>query len=102
MHPRLPVQLLFLVTLCLALNMVIGVVTHVYLLILVAFTVGALQGCFYTSFIFLALAKTDLPCDLNLHFLERELVLNLMLMAQVLGKAILHVAVHLVFGEFKP
>ena len=47
---------------------------------------GALDGSCFTSFLFLAVTKTDLPCDMKLNFRERELVVNFLLCSQNLGK----------------
>lgn len=43
--------------------------------------IGTQGGTCYTNFMFLANAKTNLDEDLNLNFYERELVVNLLLIA---------------------
>ena len=47
--------------------------------------VGALAGTEFVTFLFLAVAKTNLEHDMHLNFYERELVVNLLLMAYDLG-----------------
>jgi len=47
--------------------------------------VGVFSGTAYTNFLFLANAKTNLDCDMNLSYYERELVVNLLLISNDLG-----------------
>jgi len=47
--------------------------------------IGGLQGTSYTNFLYLANAKTNLPCDMDLQYYERELTLNILLTASDLG-----------------
>jgi len=48
--------------------------------------IGVHSGTTYTNFIFLASAKTNLKCDMNLNFQERELVVNFLLLANLMGQ----------------
>lgn len=48
--------------------------------------IGGLYGSAYTNSMFIANAKTDLPSDLNLVIRERELVVNLFLTANYIGR----------------
>lgn len=47
--------------------------------------VGVHAGTSYTNFLFLATTKTNLDCDMNLSYYERELVVNLLLISNDLG-----------------
>ena len=47
--------------------------------------VGVHSGTSYTNFIFLASTKTNLDCDMHLNYYERELVVNLLLIANMTG-----------------
>lgn len=42
-------------------------------------------GTAYTNFFYLANTRTNLPCDFNLHYTERELTVNMLLFANDLG-----------------
>mmetsp|Transcript_42947 Transcript_42947/g.30941 ORF Transcript_42947/g.30941 Transcript_42947/m.30941 type:complete len:102 (-) Transcript_42947:113-418(-) len=43
--------------------------------------VGAQGGTSYLNFLFMANTKTNLSCDLRLHYTERELTVNLILVS---------------------
>ena len=59
------------------------------LIFLVCAAVGGLQGTEYTNFLYLANAKIiDLPYDMGLDYYERELTVNLLLIASDLGKLV--------------
>lgn len=47
--------------------------------------VGIHAGTSYTNFLFLANTKTNLDCDMRLSYYERELVVNLLLIANDFG-----------------
>ena len=47
--------------------------------------VGIHAGTSYTNFLFLANTKTNLECDMRLNYYERELVVNLLLIAYYFG-----------------
>ena len=47
--------------------------------------VGVHSGTSYTNFIDLASTKTNLDCDMHLNNYERELVVNLLLIANMMG-----------------
>ena len=53
--------------------------------LLTACMIGALAGSQFTSFVFIMVAKTDMACDLDLESNERELALNLLLIAYDMG-----------------
>ena len=42
-------------------------------------------GTAYSNFLYLANTRTNLECDFNLHFTERELTVNLIFLANDLG-----------------
>jgi hypothetical protein len=42
-------------------------------------------GTAYTNFFYLANTRTNLECDFNLHYTERELTVNMLLFANDLG-----------------
>jgi hypothetical protein len=50
--------------------------------------VGVHAGTSYTNFLFLACTKTNLDCDMQLSYYERELVVNLLLISFELGNFI--------------
>ncbi len=88
-YPGVPLALLMLVTVILSVTTLTLETTHVTAIwpfMLAAALVGALDGSMFTSFLFLAVSKTDLPCDMCLHFRERELVVNLLLIFRTLAK----------------
>ena len=64
---------------------------------LAAALVGALDGSMFTSFLFLAVSETDLPCDMGLHFSERELVVNLLFISHTLARFLGYLAAYLYF-----
>ncbi len=89
MHPLMPVLTLILITVALFFSATIlplYLVSSMWPFFGAALVIGAIDGSVFTSFIFLAVAKTDLPCDMNLHFRERELVVNLLLGAMFVGR----------------
>ena len=53
---------------------------------LICVAIGGLQGTEYTNFLYLANAKMEPPCDMGLDYYERELTVNVLLMASDLGK----------------
>jgi hypothetical protein len=42
-------------------------------------------GTAYSNFLYLANTRTNLDCDFNLHYTERELTVNLLLISNDLG-----------------
>jgi len=100
MYPSIPLTLLVLLTIILFVTAVTIQVTEetLYLpFILASILVGALDGSLFTSFLFLGITNTDLPCDMNLHFRERSLVVNLLLSSQRLGRFVGFVAAYFYF-----
>ena len=47
--------------------------------------IGGISGSTYTNFLYLANAKVKLPCDMNLMYYERELTVNVLLLASDIG-----------------
>ena len=47
--------------------------------------VGGLWGTSYTNFLYLANARINRSCDMGLNYYERELTLNVLLIASDLG-----------------
>jgi len=67
------------------LNVAYGFVTNFMLIFIWMLFVGGLAGSEFVNFLFLAVAKTTHINDMNLNYYERELVVNLLLMAYDLG-----------------
>ena len=67
------------------LNQYFHVVTNFNVIFMWCIWIGCQAGTCYTNFMFLANAKTNLKEDLNLNFYERELVVNLLLIAMDIG-----------------
>jgi len=61
------------------------IVTSFSLIFLWCIFIGTQGGTCYTNFIFLANSKTNLKEDLKLSFYERELAVNLLLIALSIG-----------------
>jgi hypothetical protein len=60
-------------------------ITDFYVIFFWTVYVGAMEGTSYTNFLFLAVTSTTLSCDMKLNYSERELVVNMLLLAQDLG-----------------
>ena len=60
-------------------------VTSFYGVFAILVWVGVQGGTAYTNFFYLANTRTNLKCDFNLHYTERELTVNLLLFANDLG-----------------
>ncbi len=104
-NPRIPLALLIVLTMILSVTNLTLEMTHVTAIwpfMLAAALVGALDGSMFTSFLFLAIAKTDLPCDMCLHFRERELVVNLLLICRTLAKFLGYLAAYRYFLSTNP
>lgn len=89
MRPSLPtaIQLGFLVFWMF--NATFSFVEDFILLFMICVVIGGLQGTEYTNFLYLANAKiVSLPCDMGLDYYERELTVNMLLMASDLGKLV--------------
>ena len=66
-------------------NVIFGVIENFFLTFLVMMLVGGLWGACYTNFLYLANAKIKLSCDMGLTYYERELTLNILLIASDFG-----------------
>ncbi len=73
-------------------NVEYELVTSYNIIFLFTMWVGIQQGTSYTNFLFLANTKTNLQCDMRLSYYERELVVNLLLIANEFGQLIAQVA----------
>ena len=65
--------------------MVTGAISNFFMIFMVMVLVGGLWGTSYTNFLYLANAKINLSCDMGLTYYERELTLNILLIASDLG-----------------
>ena len=85
MRPYLPMAFQFINFGLWSLNLYFEVVTNFNIIFVWTMWVGVHSGTSYTNFLFLANTKTNLDCDMNLSYYERELVVNLLLMSNDLG-----------------
>lgn len=70
-------------------NVSLNIVDDFFFIFLICVAIGGLQGTEYTNFLYLANAKiVSLPCDMGLDYYERELTVNILLMASDLGKLV--------------
>ena len=92
MRPSLPtmIQLGFFVF-WLA-NVVFGSISNFFMIFMIMVGVGGLWGTSYANFLYLANAKISLSCDMGLTYYERELTLNVLLIASDLGMFITRLA----------
>ena len=104
MHPLLPILFLILISTGLfacATILPLWVMNNMWPFVVASLLIGAIDGSIFTSFMFLAVAKTDLPCDMKLHFRERELVVNLLLGAVYVGRFFAFIASFAFFVYFE-
>ena len=66
-------------------NLVFGVIENLFLTFLFMMLIGGLWGASYTNFLYLANAKIKLSCDMGLTYYERELTINILLIASDFG-----------------
>lgn len=85
-YPTLPVYFQAINVILWTLNVIFWFVSDLRLLFIWMMFIGGISGASFTNFVFLANAKTNLFCDLQLNIYERELVVNLMLMSDDLGQ----------------
>ena len=85
MRPYLPMAFQFINFGLWSLNLYFEVVTNFNIIFVWTMWVGVHSGTSYTNFLFLANTNTNLDCDMNLSYYERELVVNLLLMSNDLG-----------------
>lgn len=78
------------------------VITNFNLIFLWCIWIGCQAGTEYTNFIFLAITKTNLEVDMQLNFYERELVVNLLLIAQDTGCFLAAVTGFAIVQQFYP
>ena len=86
MRPSLPtiIQACFFVLWLL--NVIYRPVHNFIVIFIIMIAIGGLRGAAYTNFLYLANAKVNLPCDMDLIYYERELAVNMLLMASDIGK----------------
>ena len=84
-YPFVPLIALAINFVLWAANVAFRFVTSPYLLFIWMMVLGALRNCAYINFLFLANADTDIDCDLELISYERELAVNLLLIAYDIG-----------------
>ena len=84
-YPFVPTIALGLNALLWAINLWLGFVQNTFLLFLWMMVIGGLRQVSFINFLFLANAKTNLPCDLNLEIYDRELTVNLFLISYDIG-----------------
>ena len=85
MRPSLPtiIQLGFFIFWLI--NATLSFVENFSLIFLIMMAIGGLRGTEFTNFLYLANAKVKLPCDMNLMYYERELTVNILLVASDIG-----------------
>ena len=66
-------------------NLQTGMVTSFNVIFVWMMWIGCQQGTDYTNFLFLANCKTNMDYDMQLNYYERELVCNLLLIANDVG-----------------
>jgi hypothetical protein len=66
-------------------NLKYELVTNFYPVFFILIWVGVQGGTAYTNFFYLANTRTNLHCDFNLHYTERELTVNMLLFSNDLG-----------------
>ena len=84
-YPWLPTLLQGFNVIFWTVNVAYGLVTNFYALFFWMMIVGGLAGTEFVNFLFLAVAKTTHENDMELNIYERELTVNLLLMAFDLG-----------------
>ena len=84
-RPTLPTIIQFGFFVFWFINLVFGVIENFFLTFLVMMLVGGLWGASYTNFLYLANAKIKLGCDMGLTYYERELTINILLIASDIG-----------------
>lgn len=73
-----------------------------YIIFALLIWVGVQGGMAYSNFFYLANTRTNLPCDFNLHYTERELCVNLLLLANDLGIIFAGLIGFLIQAQFFP
>ena len=66
-------------------NASLNLIENIFVITIVMLCVGGLYGTDYTNFLYLANAKLELDCDMGLHYYERELTVNMLLLASDIG-----------------
>ena len=84
-RPNLPTMIQFGFFCFWLANVWLGAIQDFLLIFIVMVFVGGLWGTSYTNFLYLANAKLSLSCDMGLTYYERELTLNVLLIASDLG-----------------
>ena len=105
LYPSIPFFILFSITIALmVLTISIGItgITSIIPFFLASCAIGAADGTMFAAFLFHAVSKTDVPGSINLHFIERELVVNFLMISLNLGRFFGMLATHLYFLETNP
>ena len=104
-YPCIPFFILFLITMTLmVLTVSIGVtgITSIIPFFLASCAIGAADGSVFAAFLFHAVSKTDVENSINLHFIERELVVNFLMISINMGRFFGMLATHLYLLETNP
>ena len=84
-RPNLPTFMLGVNVLLWLVNMYLRIITSPILLCIWLMIVGGIGNCAFITYMFLACAETPLETDMKLIIYERELVVNLLLIAHDIG-----------------
>ena len=104
-YPIIPFFFLLIITILLVFLTVTVNITGLSTIIpfiFAACAIGALDGSMFSAFLFHAVTTTDLPSSMRLHFQERELVVNLLMISQSMGKFFGLVFSHMFFAYNDP
>ena len=85
MRPSLPTLIQFGFFVFWLMNITMGLLENFFIIFIIMVCIGGLWGTSYTNFLYLANAKVRLSCDMNLSYYERELTLNILLIASDVG-----------------
>ena len=85
LYPFMPVYFQAINVCLWVINVYLMLVSDLRLLFIWMMFIGGLSGASFTNFLFLANAKTNLPCDMNLQIYDRELTVNLFLISFDIG-----------------
>ena len=106
LYPAVPFFFLSVMTailICLTLTITMTNITSIVPIFAAACVIGAADGSMFAAFLFHAVSKLDIPNKTgHLHFRERELVVNLLMISQNLGKFFGMLAAHLYFIKTNP
>lgn len=86
LYPTMPAFLQTMNAFLWVINVTFNLVENIWIISIWMVFIGGLYGSAYCNAMFTANAKTDLEADLNLDVKERELVVNLFLTSNYMGK----------------